>query len=575
MATEELQTGALLNERYQITSPLGRGGMGTVYLAEHVRLNAPVAVKEIRGAFASDAEYQAALRQCEQEARTLVRLRHPNLPQVTDAFIENDRFYLVMEFIEGVTLEARLAERRGLPLPVSAVIEWGLQIADVLSYLHTLDPPLIFRDLKPSNVMLKPDGSIRLIDFGIARQFQPGAAKDTALLGSVGYSPPEQFGRNQTEPRSDIYALGATLHHLLTGRDPAATPFKFPPARSLNLAVPETLSRLISDCLEIDMEKRPASAHEVAMRLMPIRDAIRQSPQAAEIPLPGYGNTTGKSASDSLNAPDTIKAPMSSNPLPPLPSGAFGDSANRRALAPILIGSLIGLIMVILFAAGMMRLRPAKTSAVPAPPSAAAPIVETPTAPPAPPPSASAPSAPSAQNDAAPPPASNPTVEFTKIESPGLVPDAAGYLLQINVAGIVHSQGGKSGIVAAFFYDANDLPLIASSTGDKKYINSDGQLSVAAALSIAGDNAPFAVSLTIPIAQFPPAAMNAPLKIRSLVFFDGRRLAKSEPYSLPFLLHPVAAPPQNPRQQAPNPSRSERSDGYIPPFPAAPGRSGK
>ena len=445
MARQELQTGALLNGRYQILRLLGRGGMGTVYLAQHVRLDAQVAVKEIHGEFAADADYQAALRQCEQEAQTLVRLNHPNLPKVTDAFIENDRFYLVMEFIEGVTLEAKLIERRGLPLPVAAVIEWGLQITDVLGYLHSLDPPLIFRDLKPSNVMLRPDGRICLIDFGIARQFQPGAAKDTALLGSVGYSPPEQFGRNQTEPRSDIYALGASLHHLLTGRDPAATPFKFPPARSLNLLVPEALSKLLADCLEIDMDKRPASARDFAMRLLVIRDAMPMlSPSTAEMAALANPGANAAEQPRPLSVPDTIKAPISSNPLPKLPSGAIPDSSAPRSKAPLVIGSLTGIIVILLALTGIMRLRNAnKPPAVVPPPAAIAPVMPTPIEPPAPP-TAPAPSAQS--DDPAPPPASNPPVEFTKIESPGLVPDAtAGYLLKINVAGVCHCAGRKNG----------------------------------------------------------------------------------------------------------------------------------
>ena len=566
MAREELQTGTLLNGRYQILRPLGRGGMGTVYLAQHVRLDAEVAVKEIHGEFADNTEYQAALRQCEQEARTLVRLNHANLPKVTDAFIENNRFYLVMEFIEGGTLEAKLAERRGLPLPVAAVIEWGLQITDVLGYLHSLDPPLIFRDLKPSNVMLRPDGRICLIDFGIARQFQPGAAKDTALLGSVGYSPPEQFGRNQTEPRSDIYALGASLHHLLTGRDPAATPFKFPPARSLNLLVPEALSQLIADCLEIDMDRRPASARDFAMRLLAVRDAMPLlPPTTAEIAALANAGASVPPGTNPLSVPDTIRAPISSNPLPSLPSGAIPSAP--RSKERLIIGSLIAAIVVVLALIGALRSRPAKKLSPPAPPvSLAAPVMDAPIETSAPP-TASAPSAQS--EDASPPPASNPMVEFTKIESPGLVPDAtAGYLLQINIAGICHSQAGKSGIIAAFFYDVNDAPLPASAQNpDKRYINSDGQLSVAATLSAAGNDAPFSVSLLIPISQFPPVAMNAPLKIRSLVFFDGKRIAKSDPYPLPFLLRPLAAPPQTSR---PAPSAPVHSDSQATPFSITP-----
>ena len=239
MGFAPLQNGTLLNERYKIQQALGQGGMGTVYKAEHIRLHSIVAVKEIYGLGGDEAQNRLELDRCEHEARFLVRLNHPNLPKVTDAFIENDCFYLVMEYIEGVTLESRLNAAQGKPLDVLQSVEWGLQIADVLAYLHSQEPPIIFRDLKPSNVMLLPDNSIKLIDFGIARLFQPGASKDTSLLGSVGYSPPEQFGKGQTDPRSDVYAFGATLHHLLTGRDPSLQPFKFPPARTFNPLVPD------------------------------------------------------------------------------------------------------------------------------------------------------------------------------------------------------------------------------------------------------------------------------------------------------------------------------------------------
>ncbi len=199
MASAPLQPGTLLNQRFNILEVVGQGGMGTVYKAEHIRLHVVYAVKEIRGTGIENTEKQQDLAACEHEAQFLVKLDHPHLPKVTDAFIENDNFYLVMQFIEGVTLDTRLTAAHGAPLDVLQSVEWGLQIADVLAYLHSQDPPIIFRDLKPSNVMIQPDGSIKLIDFGIARNFQPGASKDTSLLGSVGYSPPEQFGKGQTD----------------------------------------------------------------------------------------------------------------------------------------------------------------------------------------------------------------------------------------------------------------------------------------------------------------------------------------------------------------------------------------
>ncbi len=287
MTSESIKQDTLLNQRYLLLEALGKGGMGTVYRAEHVRLHAIVAIKEIRGLsrLAGDEDkLRAELDRCEHEARFLVKLNHPNLPKVTDAFVEQDAFYLVMEYIEGVTLDARLQEAEGRPLDVLQTVEWGLQIVEVLTYLHAQDPPIIFRDLKPSNVMVTPDGIIKLIDFGIARHFQPGASKDTSLLGSVGYSPPEQFGKGQTDPRSDVYALGATLHHLVTGRDPSISPFKFPSAAALNGQVPPALSHLLDLCLSLEPADRPQSANVVAIQLLAIReDLVNQRARIAAL----------------------------------------------------------------------------------------------------------------------------------------------------------------------------------------------------------------------------------------------------------------------------------------------------
>src|SRR5579862_6568573 len=155
MPEGQLEEGTLLNQRYRILRVIGQGGMGTVYQAEHERLNAVLAVKEIRGQPASGTAQQATMEQYEQEARFLVKLSHPNLPKVTDAFVDSDRFYLVMEFVEGVTLDTRLRERGGKPLAADLVVNWAIQIADVLGYLHAQDPPIIFRDLKPANVMIQ------------------------------------------------------------------------------------------------------------------------------------------------------------------------------------------------------------------------------------------------------------------------------------------------------------------------------------------------------------------------------------------------------------------------------------
>ena len=321
MASAPLQQGTLLNERYNVLHALGQGGMGTVYKAEHVRLHAIVAIKEIRGLNADNAQHRQELDRCEHEARFLVNLNHPNLPKVTDAFIENDCFYLVMEYIEGVTLDARMSAAGGKPLDVMQCVDWGLQIADVLTYLHSQEPAIIFRDLKPSNVMALPSNNIKLIDFGIARHFQPGASKDTSLLGSVGYSPPEQFGRGQTDARSDVYALGATLHHLLTGRDPALQPFKFPPAHTFNPDVPRSLSNLLEMCLALDPDQRPASVSVVAARLLVARDelmatrnaAIAQAALLANTPALSLPNARAAQHDPPANGPKASGADQTAN----------------------------------------------------------------------------------------------------------------------------------------------------------------------------------------------------------------------------------------------------------------------
>jgi serine/threonine protein kinase len=350
MSSLQLEVGSLLTDRYRIESVIGRGGMGTVYLGKHLHLDSVVAIKEVRAQFATEEEKKEALQQCEAEARFLVQLHHPNLPRVTDAFVADDRCYVIMEFIQGQTLDKRLRDA-GAPLDALEVVEWALQIADVLSYLHSQTPPIIFRDLKPANIMVQPDNTIRLIDFGIARRFQPGAQKDTALFGSVGYSPPEQFGLRQTDPRADIYALGATLHHLLTARDPAAEPFQFPPVGELNPRVPVSLARLVGSCVAMDPEHRPQTVHDVAAKLMAIHaELIELKEQEAQS---GRGKRrSGKLSQRSATGGDGNRRPgpsgdttkRTTKPLPARPSKAL-----------IALVAALALIALLLAAAAMLR----------------------------------------------------------------------------------------------------------------------------------------------------------------------------------------------------------------------------
>ncbi|HEX3641166.1 MAG TPA: serine/threonine-protein kinase, partial [Ktedonobacteraceae bacterium] len=193
----------LISSRYQLEVRVGQGGMGAVYKASDTRFNnRPIAVKEMSRIGLSGVQIQEAEEAFERESRILADLLHPNLPRIYDHFTENERSYLVMDFIEGQTLEDYLEKAHGNPLPLDQIIEWGEQLCDVLSYLHNHQPPIIFRDLKPSNVMISESGHIYLIDFGIARIFKPGQSHDTVALGSPGFAAPEQYGKAQSSPRS-------------------------------------------------------------------------------------------------------------------------------------------------------------------------------------------------------------------------------------------------------------------------------------------------------------------------------------------------------------------------------------
>jgi serine/threonine protein kinase/regulator of sirC expression with transglutaminase-like and TPR domain len=279
--TDSLPDQTLLAGRYQLLSRIGQGGMGAVYKAADTRFNnRPVAIKEMSSTGLSPASLQEAVTAFEREAHLLADLLHPNLPRIYEHFAENDRSYLVMDFIEGQTLEEYLEQIGGGPLPVDQVIKWAEQLCDVLNYLHTHQPPIVFRDLKPANVMISESGHIFLIDFGIARIFKPGKQHDTVALGSPGYAAPEQYGKSQSTPRSDIYSLGALLHHLLTGHDPSEQPFFFQPASKLNPAVDPALDALLQKMLEMDSDRRPGSALEVLNTLEGIGSSQSRSTSA-------------------------------------------------------------------------------------------------------------------------------------------------------------------------------------------------------------------------------------------------------------------------------------------------------
>ncbi|HJT59557.1 MAG TPA: WD40 repeat domain-containing serine/threonine-protein kinase [Ktedonobacteraceae bacterium] len=261
----------LLKLRYRILQQIGKGGFGAVYKAADLQFgNRLVAIKEMSQNSLSVQELAEATAAFNREAMLLASLTHPNLPRIYEQFTDMGRWYLVMDFIEGETLEEYLDKMSGKKLPIEKVLEIGVQLCMVLEYLHLRQPPIIFRDLKPANIMLTPHGHVYLIDFGIARHFKPGQAKDTTALGSSGYAAPEQYGRTQTTPRADIYGLGATLHQMLSGNDPSDSPFHFASLQLLNHPILARLEALIMRMLEMDADKRPASIAIVRQELQSI-----------------------------------------------------------------------------------------------------------------------------------------------------------------------------------------------------------------------------------------------------------------------------------------------------------------
>ncbi len=232
----------VLKQQYRVISLLGQGGMGAVYKAEDQQFgNRLVAIKELStSSLQSAQEIREATDRFEQEGKLLANLMHRNLPRIYDYFTDRGRSYLVMDFIEGETLEDYLTKKGG-KLPTLETLDIGIKLCSVLDYLHSHQPPIIFRDLKPANIMIATNGIVYLIDFGIARFFKQGQSKDTIALGSPGYAAPEQYQKQQTTPRVDIYGLGAIMHQLLSGDDPTVgIPFEicdFTVARSTSTYV--------------------------------------------------------------------------------------------------------------------------------------------------------------------------------------------------------------------------------------------------------------------------------------------------------------------------------------------------
>ena len=259
-----LEIGSLVDGKYKILSEIGHGGMSVVYMAINEKANKTWAIKEVRKDGVLD--FEAVKQGLVVETDMLKRLRHANLPSIVDVIEDDQTFLIVMDYIEGNSLRQALDEYGAQPQEY--VIEWAKQLCDVLGYLHSRVPPIIYRDMKPANIMLKPDGNLALIDFGTAREFKEKNLADTTCLGTVGYAAPEQFGgMGQTDARTDIYCLGATLYHLVTGCDPSAPPYEIKPIREINPMLSSGLERILMKCTQRNPEERYQSAAELMYAL--------------------------------------------------------------------------------------------------------------------------------------------------------------------------------------------------------------------------------------------------------------------------------------------------------------------
>lgn len=300
-----LKANSVLSSRYKVLGVLGGGGMGTVYQARDLHFPDAyrlVAIKEMQTLAADPALRASTLKTFQREANILATLSHPAIPKIFDFFDLNDRAYLVMEYINGSDLELLLQKTK--ELPIEKIIEWAIDLCDVLHYLHSHEPePIVFRDMKPSNVMIDSRGKVRLIDFGIAKTFVSGV-KHT-MIGTEGYSAPEQY-KGDVTPRSDIYSLGATLHHVLTRKDPRLEPpfsFNERPIKDFNPKVPQRLTEIIERALSFDAADRFNNCLEMKAAFESLR-----SPTGSGIVLTGgAGDDMRTGFFDDIAATGTIQ----------------------------------------------------------------------------------------------------------------------------------------------------------------------------------------------------------------------------------------------------------------------------
>ncbi len=310
----QLEPGTLLAGRYSIVRRVGGGGMGSVYQARDTRLaDRLCAVKEMMDMFADSAQREKAVDDFKREASVLAQLEHPSIPTIYDHLVENNKYYLVMRWIGGGDL-AQQMQVRGGTVDEATVTKWAIQACDVLHYIHSQQPPIIYRDLKPANLMLDDKtGRIMLVDFGIARIVRP-TEKGVTAIGTMGYAPPELFS-GRAEPRTDIYSLGATLFHMLTGADPQDNPLlifdfsKFPRPRVINPKISEDMEKILIKTVAHEVTDRPDSALQLMRDLQEHSNLLSKNKNSKELipAIPGPGKDakvipSGDKAADDATA---------------------------------------------------------------------------------------------------------------------------------------------------------------------------------------------------------------------------------------------------------------------------------
>lgn len=315
---EPLDAGTVLSNRYLVEFVLGRGGMGAVYFArDRDSGNQPVALKEMRVQVIDPKAQRQAIEQFRQEALFLANLDHPNLVKVSDFFVEDGRYYLVMAYIKGKTL-GEMLKAQSEPFPINHVLEWAVQLVDVLAYLHSQKPPILFRDVKPQNVMLDSSGALHLIDFGIARNLTPDSVTATFLqgVGSADYCPLEQYqGAGGTDQRSDIYSLGATLFHLLTLQVPpraaelVSENKPVPSPRRWNPNLPPSLEDLIVNMMAVRKDDRYRSMEHVRSALSKVIRIVEQGGGQRTGPTPNGKPARRRDRPATSQLPDGMRSP--------------------------------------------------------------------------------------------------------------------------------------------------------------------------------------------------------------------------------------------------------------------------